>query len=1597
MVKEKTSKKAPQRGISPTAGSPLLTLLLLFSIFAPAANMQSIFNGERVTFSCINSNSLNMSNGAKWNQSLKIYGIAKLKTDVIFLSDIRMSNKNLVSSFDEIKQKFLCNPYENYKFYANSSRNNRGVGILIKASLNLDILEEYKSEDENLLLLRVNLKGTELILISIYGPNSNNRNFFNTLSTKIAQYSETLIITGGDWNCTYSSNPLERNIDCLNMRRLPNVMHSGLLNDICDNFNVSDPFRYLYPEKREYSYVPRSVNNVNKSRLDFFIISDEFYEYPIDCEILPNLQNKLFDHKGVVLTINNKITVRTNNMAICNKELDDDLLEHLVYATVCETYLIHLRDEIAGRYTRNQLLEVCGRIKMLIRECGPRPELILGNNLNEIDIDNRARKIDRLAVLKNWLNLPVFESCELSCDADVFFEILLLNLKNEVVSHQSYMRKCKMEKMAELKKNIQILKENYIPNEEEILSKEKSLNNIADLEMRGEMEKYRYFDVINSEKMTPRFLTLSKINKKSDSLDIICEDSGAEFRTSEDRHRHIRDFYAKIYRRPDPGEQQIDDNTIPNFLGREICENPIVKNSKLSPEESESFDNDLTIQELDSAIQSLNEKSAGGADGISTKFLKRFWPYLRTGLHRYTGFCFANKRLTQSTNSAVIKLIPKKGDLKQIKNWRPISLLNSVFKIISKARDNRLKKINDIILSRAQKGFTSKRYIQECIINITETINQCEADGVPGFVLALDMAKAFDTVHHEFATAVYKFFGLGTNLINILNTITMNRTAAIMLDDGRTTEKFELGTGFTQGNNPSPKQFNMVAQVLIFKIEFDPNIVKIYRAPVLNPGMDPAPAPAPALNPDLQANIINAIEIPVQEQIPVPLAVSADPDPDPQPRRVPAAAININRNNVLEPMVQGRGAEPIALGADPDPGQAPAPALDPGPGPVPAPVHAINLNIANVIELPVRNQVPEPVDLTNPDPVPEPDRDRGTRAIINEAAMPVQIRGPEPVALDPDPDPDPGNATRVYGSKESKKETGKLEAFADDKTAMGKATPLALESISNTLEKFADISGLKCNMDKSMIMIIGTNGIIPDYVYNSGFQIVQSVKILGFDISRNFADMTNNFNPVIEKITKIIRFWDRFRLSLPGRINVAKTLMLSQVSYHGSIINPTNDQLQEIQTSINKFVTGKLKISKNFIDCGIEKGGLGMVNVSEFITGLQSNWVKRSLHNTIDLWRYDLNSLSNNNVLTLDPDRVDPVVHPIKHTIASAWFKVKRAFYLRNNNFDLSFVLGNPLLFKNKTDKIRVDDKLFVANDFYKATTANLKVSELLDATGKCKNQEEVQHILNFNVDIDAYNKMQICINDSRKLSLKNNYPSPDHVNLEAYIARFKKGSRPFRRLLENLRNNKIKCKNKQTVKTFFRLIDMPLLDEPELEVLNKQWADNCYSNRLREFAYKFRNNLLGLNTHVSHFNANISRGCTFCNLNNTVPVPDETFKHLFFSRPVTRKVLDTLHNQKLSDMGCNSEQELIKFYFLGTNPRTSKNDNYFLSTIALLTMQFIWECKLKKTKPVYQTLLNDMYFLAENIRRMSNKMRAAMTINLALCRSWYDEAHRRR
>jgi Reverse transcriptase (RNA-dependent DNA polymerase) len=288
-----------------------------------------------------------------------------------------------------------------------------------------------------------------------------------------------------------------------------------------------------------------------------------------------------------------------------------------------------------------------------------------------------------------------------------------------------------------------------------------------------------------------------------------------------------------------------------DFLGEEICNHPLVRNSKLNENEKLLLDRDLEFEELLTAIKEANHKSAPGIDGFSNVFIHKFFYLLGKPLFDCCTQCLNEGSLLETFATAQIKLIPKKGDVTKIKNWRPISLLSNFYKLLSRAINNRLKIVSDKILGRAQKGFTQTRQIHEVIINLNETINYCIKENIKGAMICVDQSKAFDSVDHGYMEKVFSFFGFGNRFISWIKTIGTGRKACIILENGATSVSFELLKGTAQGDCPSPLIYNICAQILLFQIELDPSVGKIpvkkpLQMPVPVPDFAPVPVPAPA-------------------------------------------------------------------------------------------------------------------------------------------------------------------------------------------------------------------------------------------------------------------------------------------------------------------------------------------------------------------------------------------------------------------------------------------------------------------------------------------------------------------------------------------------------------------------------------------------------------------------------------------------------------------------------------------------------------------------------------------------------------------------------
>ena len=114
-------------------------------------------------------------------------------------------------------------------------------------------------------------------------------------------------------------------------------------------------------------------------------------------------------------------------------------------------------------------------------------------------------------------------------------------------------------------------------------------------------------------------------------------------------------------------------------------------------------------------------KKSPGSDGFTAEFFKFFWKDLGIFILNSINYAYKNDALPVTQKQGVITCLPKPSKNKHfLKNWRPISLLNVVYKIMSSVIANRLKSVLDKVISNDQKGFISGRFIGENIrlINI---------------------------------------------------------------------------------------------------------------------------------------------------------------------------------------------------------------------------------------------------------------------------------------------------------------------------------------------------------------------------------------------------------------------------------------------------------------------------------------------------------------------------------------------------------------------------------------------------------------------------------------------------------------------------------------------------------------------------------------------------------------------------------------------------------------------------------------------------------------------------------------------------------------
>ncbi len=534
------------------------------------------------------------------------------------LSDIRLNSSKQVSATMDIGKRF---GFRGYNFIHNSTINSRGVGILISNKLKATIHNTYKDLDCNILIIDLTIFGKRFTLGSVYGPNTDVENFFDDILHTCEAFSNQQIIVGGDWNTTVDGRPINSNIDTINMVDIPSRRRTRWLGNLCTRLGLSDPYRHFYPDRREFTYIPNAVANQNRSRLDFFLVTNDILLSAKNCMISHHVDNLLFDHKSVRLSF--RTNKNSNRQIIKDTILKDKDLPFIVRCQVTEHYIHHaLICEDFPIEFKHELLNTIGRINQnlaIVRNL--LTDIATGNdpvNINE-ELANTREEIVRLTELLP--HIDYLDSLALTCDNKAFLETLVMSIKNATLSTQHFFYKIKSKTKDTIKKQLTLLKQNYVGNQGDIFRLEARLSRIVDSELRDEISMNRNFERLNDEKITPYFMSLAKQLSTDALLSDIRNDNGVDFIDCSERENYLVDYYKDLYKVK--VNNNIGDNSINDFLG-EVATHPDVLSSKLTDNERTDLERPLSLAELDSSAKKGKLNTAPGIDGMTNKSILNY-------------------------------------------------------------------------------------------------------------------------------------------------------------------------------------------------------------------------------------------------------------------------------------------------------------------------------------------------------------------------------------------------------------------------------------------------------------------------------------------------------------------------------------------------------------------------------------------------------------------------------------------------------------------------------------------------------------------------------------------------------------------------------------------------------------------------------------------------------------------------------------------------------------------------------------------------------------------------------------------------------------
>jgi len=306
--------------------------------------------------------------------------------------------------------------------------------------------------------------------------------------------------------------------------------------------------------------------------------------------------------------------------------------------------------------------------------------------------------------------------------------------------------------------------------------------------------------IISGDRNTAYYHAATTIRKARNKITSLRDDTGHWITDEKSLADHIRNYFAMLF----------TEDYGPHRRYERVGGFPSLSQTKWN-----FFNREVTIEEVHTALSDMSPFKAPGPDGLHAAFYQRMWNIVGENIFQMVKEAFVGGSLPPGLNDTTLVLIPKVQFPENVRQFRPISLCNVSYKIITKTITNRLKYILPDIVGPYQSSFVQGRQISDNILVFQEIMHTMRKQkGSTGYMaIKLDFEKAYDRLSWDFICSTLLDIGFAQNWVQLIMQCVQTPRLSILWN-GQQLSHFLPERGIRQGDAMSPAIFVLCMEKL---------------------------------------------------------------------------------------------------------------------------------------------------------------------------------------------------------------------------------------------------------------------------------------------------------------------------------------------------------------------------------------------------------------------------------------------------------------------------------------------------------------------------------------------------------------------------------------------------------------------------------------------------------------------------------------------------------------------------------------------------------------------------------------------------------------